>query len=380
VTSLLVTNDFPPKLGGIQSYLWELWRRLPAAETTVLTAAFDGAAAFDAAQAFRVERRRERVLLPRRDLSRRVNDLAREVRADVVFVDPMLPLGMIVPSITAAPAVLIAHGAEITVPGRSWPTRPAARRVLNHVAGVVAAGHYPLAECDRVVGRRLPAVVVPPGVDPVRFVPLAPEERILVRKRFDIDPDRPVVLGLSRLVPRKGFDRLIEAVAGPELKDVQLVIGGAGRDSARLQRMAVEAGIAARTRFLGRVADADLPAVMGMADVFVMLCRDRWRGLEAEGFGIVFLEAAACGVPAIAGRSGGSHEAVVDGETGFVVESDDVASVRLRLRDLIGDTALRAELGRAARERARSELSYDALVPTLAPVAAGDLAELRARA
>ena len=123
MTSLLVTNDFPPKIGGIQSYLWELWRRLPGSETTVMTTPSAGATQWDAAQEFRVVRRRETVLLPTPGLARDVDALAREVRADVIFIDPALPLGVIGSRLRAAPWVVVLHGAEVTVPGR-LPTKP----------------------------------------------------------------------------------------------------------------------------------------------------------------------------------------------------------------------------------------------------------------
>jgi phosphatidylinositol alpha-1,6-mannosyltransferase len=126
-------------------------------------------------------------------------------------------------------------------------------------------------------------------------------------------------------------------------------------------------------RFLGRVSDADLPALYASADVFAMCCRDRWNGLEAEGFGIVFLEAAACGVPAVAGRSGGAHEAVADDETGFVVDPRDVASVREAIARLVDDDARRLRMGAAARRRALDEFAYDRLVTRLEPVARGEL-------
>src|SRR2546423_14831582 len=141
--SLLVTNDFPPKLGGIQSYLYELWRRLPPADTTVLTTPYAGAAAWDAQQAFRVVRTKQKVLLPTPALRRDVDALAREVRADVVFVDPMLPLGLIGPKLRSAPYVVITHGAEITVCGRLPVTHQLGRGVLHGAAAVVAAGGDP---------------------------------------------------------------------------------------------------------------------------------------------------------------------------------------------------------------------------------------------
>lgn len=369
--SLLVTNDYPPKVGGIQSVLWEMWRRLDPQRTTVLTTPYDGAAAWDATQEYRVVRTREPVLLPTPWLRGHIDSLADEVAADVVFLDPMLPLGALGPQLRAGrPYVVVAHGAEITGYGRIPPANLLARRVLRRAAGVVAFGSYPMAECARAAGRPLPGVIVPCGVDTERFVPLDDAARREARERFGIDPDRPVVLGVSRLVPRKGFDVLIEAVAGLG-RDAQLVIGGSGRDRERLERLAAEHDVS--VTFLGRVPDAEMAALYGCADVFAMLCRaDRWGGLEAEGFGIVFLEAAACGVPQIAGRSGGSHEAVADGETGFVVEPRDVDAVRRALRDLLGDDALRSRMADASRRRAVDAFSYDVLVPRLAPVADGD--------
>ena len=375
MTSLLVTNDFPPKVGGIQSYLYELWRRLPPEETHVLTTPYPGAADWDAAQPFSIERVRRRVLLPAPGLAGRVDAIARERGADVIFLDPVLPLGLIGRRLRAAPHVLIAHGAEVNVPGRLPGGRMLARRVLLAASGLVAAGEYPARAAARAAGTELPTLVVPPGVDPDRFRPLSADERGAARHRFGLAADRPLVVGLSRLVPRKGFDVLIDAVAGMD-PGVQLAIGGAGRDARRLERRAAERGIAGRCTFLGRVPAADLAGLYGCADVFAMVCRERWGGLEAEGYGIVFVEAAACGVPSVAGRSGGSHEAVVDGETGFVVDPHDAGDVRAALDRLLGDDALRERLGAAARTRAVQELTYDRQVGRLLPLTRGDLGAL----
>ena len=372
MTSLLATNDFPPKVGGIQSYLYELWRRLPASETTVFTTAHPDAPAWDARQDFRIERARQGLLLPTRAIRRRVDHLAREVGASVVFLDPMVPMGAIGPRLSATPYVIVAHGAEVTVYGRIPVTGAIGKRVLRGAAGVIVAGAFSSSTVSRVAGRDVPTLVVPPGVDPVRFKPLDPDDQRAVRARVGIPPDAPFVLGVSRLVPRKGFDVLLDAVAG--LDGVHVAIAGTGRDRARLERRAQQLGD--RCHFLGRVPMADLPALYAGADVFAMLCRDRWGGLEAEGFGIVFMEAAACGVPAVAGNSGGASEAVIDGETGYVVEPRDVASVRDALGRLLGDAALRAALGEAALQRARSDFSYDVLATRLAPLAAGDFGVL----
>jgi phosphatidylinositol alpha-1,6-mannosyltransferase len=316
------------------------------------------------------------VLLPTHGLARDVDALAREVEADVIFLDPALPLGGIVRWLHAAPVVVVLHGAEITVPART-PARPMLARVVRSAAGVVAAGGYPLAQAQRAAGRPLRALVVPPGIDPVRFRPPADDaERAAARTHLGLPLGARIVLGASRLVPRKGFDILIDAlVALP--RDVMVVIVGGGRDRARLERRATARGVADRVRFLGRVSEDDLPVTHRAADVFAMLCRDRWGGLEAEGFGIVFLEAGASGLPCVAGRSGGSHEAVLDGETGFVVEPRDTGAVTHRLRALLDDGALRARFGAVARAHAEADWSYDRRVDPLARLAAGDLAVLR---
>ena len=363
---LLVTNDFPPKTGGIQSYLWELWRRLPPEGTTVLTTPFDGAAAWDRDQAFRVERTRQRVLLPTPVLRRQIDRLAAEVNAGVVLLDPALPLGLLGPSLER-PYGVVVHGAEVTVPGRLPGSRALLRRVLAGAQLVVAAGGYPAAEGERAVGHALPTVIVPPGVDVGRFHPLTAAERSVARARFGLDDDAVVVLGLSRLVPRKGFDVLIRAAAelAPTRPALLVVIAGSGRDRARLERLASRSG--APVRFVGRVSDDDLPLLHGCADVFAMLCRNRWFGLEQEGFGIVFLEAAAAGVPQLAGASGGSHEAVVDGVTGTVVgRPRSVGDTRRALATLVDHPDRCRRLGQAGRSRAEAEFTYDGLAGRLA--------------
>lgn len=369
--SLLVTNDFPPKLGGIQSYLFELWSRLPPDRVGVFTTARRGAEAWDAEQPFPIVRAKQRMLLPTPSLRRRVASLARDWGAELVMLDPALPVGALGPRL-GIPYVVIVHGAEVTVYARIPGAGAAMRRVLRRAEGIVAAGTYPAREAIRAARTPLDGLVIPPGVDTHRFRPLSPTERRAAREHHGLDPDRPLVLGVSRLVPRKGFDVLIDAVAGLP-SDVQLAVAGDGRDRGRLEARARRRGVDGRTRFLGRVADHDLPALYGCADVFAMLCRDRWGGLEQEGFGIVFLEAASCGVASVAGRSGGTHEAVLADETGYVVDPRSVAEVRDRLARLVDDDELRRTMGDAARARAEREFDSDDLGRRLAPLACGDL-------
>lgn len=358
---LLVTNDFPPKIGGIQSLLWEWWRRLPPESFAVLTSPHEGTAEFDAAQPYRIERTREPVLLPHPFMVRRIDAMAREVGADLVVLDPAVPLGLVGPSL-ALPYDVVLHGAEVTVPGRLPVTKQVLGHVLRNARHIVAAGGYPAAEAEHAAGRSLPITVVPPGVDVDRFHPLSADERIAARRRFGVPDEAELIVGISRLVPRKGFDVAIRAVARMRRgrPDLVLAISGGGRDDHRLRRLAAD--LDAPVLFLGRVPNDDLPALYGCADVYTMLCRNRWGGLEQEGFGIVFVEAAACGVPQVAGDSGGAAEAVADGQTGIVVRRpDDVDEVITAFTTLLDDPALRARMGAAGRARAVAEFSYDVL-------------------
>ena len=368
---VLVTNDFPPKVGGIQSYLWELWRRLPAERVTVLTTAHPQAPAFDGAQAFPVHRWGGEVLLPTPRVARQVRRVAAEAAAPVVLLDPALPVGLLGPRL-GMPYGVVLHGAEVTVPGRLPLARALLRRVLTGAVTVVAAGGYPAAEANRLAGASLPMTIVPPGVDVDRFRPLPPEDRRRARAEAGVSEAGRLVVGMSRLVPRKGFDVLIAAAVllAPTRPDLTVALAGAGRDRARLERLVAATG--APVRLLGFVPDSAMPGLLAAADVFAMPCRSRWAGLEQEGFGIVFLEAAACGVAGVAGASGGSHEAVAHGETGLVVgRPEDPVAVASALARLLDDADLCRAMGAAARRRAELHFSYDHLAGRLAEHLAG---------
>lgn len=377
MTHLFVTNDFPPKIGGIQTMLWELWRRLDPSTFVVLTTPHPEAEAWDDAQPFRVVRTRERVLLPSPAMVRRVDDLAAEVKADGVVLDPALPVGLLGPRLRL-PYGVVLHGAEVTVPGRLPAASRLLRRVLDGAGLVIAAGGYPLAEAERVASGHLPSVLVPPGVDTERFVPLDAAARAATRARFGLPETGRLVVSVSRLVPRKGMDVLIKAAAllAPSRPDLTVAIAGGGRDHDRLARLVATTG--APVRLLGRVDHEDLPSVFACGDVFAMLCRNRWGGLEQEGFGIVFVEAAAAGVPQVAGDSGGAAEAVADGETGLVVRHpDDPAAVADALARLLDDPAARHRMGEAGRARAVAGFSYDVLAARLGGALASWEAEVR---
>jgi phosphatidyl-myo-inositol dimannoside synthase len=372
MTHLLVTNDFPPKVGGIQAYLWELWQRLDPDTFVVLTArSHPQAEAFDREQAgrgIRIERVASRVLVPGPPLVRRIRDTARRADADLVVIDPAFPLGLIGP-VLGLPYAVVLHGAEVAIPGRLPPARQVLGHVLRHSALAISAGGYPAAEAARALprGGMPPVVEIPPGVDLERFAVLSPSEREAARAGLGLPVEGPLVVSVSRLVPRKGMDVLIDAAVRlrGDVPDLSVAIAGRGRDADRLAGRIAEYN--APVRLLGGVSDAELPALIGAADVFAMVCRNRWLGLEQEGFGIVFLEAAATGVPQVAGASGGAGEAVVDGETGLVVRRPtDVGAVSRAIGRLLGDPGLRDKMGAASRSRVEASFDYDKLAPRLA--------------
>jgi phosphatidylinositol alpha-1,6-mannosyltransferase len=374
---LLVTNDFPPKVGGIQNYLWDLWSRLDPASFVVLTASSDASAAsFDAAQAergIRIERVPEPILFfPTVGTRNAVRGCVAEHEIDLVLFDPALPLGLLGPRI-GVPYGVVLHGAEVTVPGRLPGSRAVLRRVLGGAALVISAGAYPAAEARRAAPALTAHVVdVPPGVDATAVTPLKAPERRAARVKQGLPTHGPLVVSVSRLVPRKGMDVLIEAAnrLAPSYPDLTLAIAGDGRERGRLDRLAARSTL--DVKVLGRVSDDDRAALLGAADVFVMACRNRWLGLEQEGFGIVFLEAAAAGVPQIAGASGGAPEAVLHGVTGLVVDHpDDPGEVAEALRALLADPTRRRRMGRAARTRVAESFDTGVIASRLADALAG---------
>jgi len=365
---LLVTNDYPPKTGGIQVYLHELWRRLEPGRAVVLTASSHRyAERFDASSDVVIERVASSTLfLPTPRALGAIESAIERHQPDLVLLDPAWPLGLLGPRLSR-PYGVVLHGAEVTIPARVPLVASSLRYVLRHAQVAVCAGEYPESEARRNAAEWMPPTLhIPPGVDTDRFTPLDPSRRDAVRERLGLSPSAVLVSSYSRLVPRKGMDTLIRAsvVLARQFPDLQVAIGGSGRDRERLERLATRLG--APVVFLGRVADDDLAPWLGASDLMVMACRSRWAGLEQEGFGIVFLEAAAAGIAQVAGRSGGSHEAVRDGLTGFVVPSPQrVGPLVDAMSQLLGDDELRRQFAHNARSIAVEQFDWRVLADRL---------------
>jgi len=365
---LLVTNDYLPKTGGIQVYLHELWRRLEDGRAVVLSASSqEDATSFDASSDVAIERVANATLfLPTWKAYRAIEDAIERHQPDLVLFDPAWPLGLLGPRLSR-PYGVILHGAEVTIPARLPFVASSLRYVLKRAEVAICAGTYPEEEARRNAAENLcPTIQIPPGVDVARFVPLGDVQRSDVRREMGFDDDEFLVASYSRLVPRKGMDTLIRASAllAKKYPQFRVAIGGAGRDLARLERLAIKSR--APVTFLGRVDDDALPRWIASSDLMVMDCRSRWLGLEQEGFGIVFVEAAACGVAQVAGLSGGSHEAVRDGVTGDVVENTRSARALANvIESLMLESERRHSFAQRSREMVLSEFSWDRLAEKL---------------
>jgi phosphatidylinositol alpha-1,6-mannosyltransferase len=325
------------------------------------------AAAFDATSEIVVERVAAKTLfLPTWRAKRAIESAIKRHQPDLVLLDPAWPLGLLGPTLSV-PYGVVVHGAEVTVPGRIPFVASSLRYVLKRAAVAICAGSYPESEVRRIAAEWTPPIIqVTPGVDTWRFTPVDPALRAEVRQSIGLSDSAFLVSSYSRLVPRKGMDTLIRAATRlkPQFPDLHVAIGGSGRDEKRLRALATRLG--APVTFLGRVPDDVLSDWLGVSDLMVMDCRSRWFGLEQEGFGIVFVEAAATGVAQIAGRSGGSHEAVQNGVTGFVVaDSRSDSLLANAIRTLMVDDDRRREFGRAARVAAVERFDWNILAARL---------------
>ncbi len=364
--TLVVTNDFPPRPGGIQAYVHALAVRQPAGSVVVYASDWRGSTRFDAAQPFPVVRHYNGLLLPLPDVLRRAREIARAEGCDTVWFGAAAPLGLLAPGLRTAGvdrAVASTHGHEA-----GWAMLPGARQLLhrigNHVDVVTYLGEYTRRRLARALGPRPALEQLPPGVDTDAFHPGVDGSG--VRRRHGLG-DRPTVVCVSRLVPRKGQDMLIGAL--PEIRrrvpGAALLLVGGGRDLPRLRRLAAAHGVADDVIVTGAVPWSELPSHFAAGHVFAMPCRTRRGGLDVEGLGVVYLEASATGLPVVAGHSGGAPDAVREGETGYVVDGRSVPAVVDRVCRLLGDPVFARAMGEKGRAWVERDWRWDTLAGRL---------------
>ncbi|SDN50187.1 phosphatidylinositol alpha-1,6-mannosyltransferase [Actinomyces ruminicola] len=369
--TLLVTNDFPPVVGGIQSYLDDYTRRLPAADLTVLASTPPegpaAAEAFDREAAFDVVRMPTHMLLPTPDVRRRMQQLIRDRGIETVWFGAAAPLGLLGRAAKQAGATRViatTHGHEVgwgMVPG----ARQALRRIFRDADVVTYISDYTLGELRRHLPAGQEVLRLPSGIDVDRFRPDA-DARAALRARYRLG-EAPTVVCVSRLVARKGQDSLIAAWPRvvEQVPDARLVVVGWGPYAKKLALLRRSSPVREAIILTGKVPYEELPGHVAMGDVFAMPCRTRGKGLDVEGLGIVFLEASAAGLPVIAGTSGGAPETVVEGVTGNVVNGRDEDALVTALVRQLTDPELRARMGAAGRSLMVEKWTWPGLVASL---------------
>ncbi|MEU1486765.1 glycosyltransferase family 4 protein [Streptomyces sp. NPDC005752] len=373
--TLIVTNDFPPRPGGIQAFLHNMALRMDPERLVVYASTWkrgaegaEATAAFDAEQPFTVVRDRTTMLLPTPRVTRQAVRLLREHGCPSVWFGAAAPLGLMAPALRRAGArriVATTHGHEA-----GWAQLPASRQLLRRIGegtdtitylGEYTRSRIAAALTPEAAGRM---VQLPPGVDEKTFHPDSGGDR--VRARLGLT-DRPVVVCVSRLVPRKGQDTLVLAMPAilARVPDAVLLVVGGGPYAGQLKKLAEETGVQDSVRFTGPVPWEELPAHYGAGDVFAMPCRTRRGGLDVEGLGIVYLEASATGLPVVAGDSGGAPDAVLHGETGWVVRGGSAEESADRIVTLLGDPELRRRMGERGRAWVEEKWRWDLLAGQL---------------
>ena len=362
ITTLVVTNDFGPRSGGIETFIHGLLAQASKNQQrnfVVLTSRQspqDEVVKFDQQMweenRIKVIRDSAKVLLPTQRLAKVATDLFKAHDCENVIFGASAPLGLLAKSLRKAGAkhiVALTHGHEVW-----WARMPffsaALRRIGAQADQMTYLGEFTRGAVANALLREDHSKLVhlPPGVDLSRFTPAA--KSVELQKKWGIE-DASVIVSIGRLVARKGSDQLIKAM--PEvLKQFpksKLLLVGTGNYQKRLERLVRNLKVEESVIFTGRVDHDLLPDYFRLGDIFAAPCRSRYGGLEVEGLGIVYLEASACGVPVIAGKSGGAPDAVLDGKTGLLVNGRDHREVSAALIKLLSDQPLRQKMGADGR-------------------------------
>ena len=354
--TLFITNDFGPRAGGIETFIIGLIQRLPHTSTIVYTSAQGDTRDYDAAwlaeYGVRVIRDRAKILLPTPRVNRTVAKLIKYEGIETVAFGAAAPLAIMSSVLRRAGArriIALTHGHEVWW-SKVFPFTLAMRRIGSTTDSLTYLGEFTRKAISAALTPKAgnAMVKIAPGIDTDHF---APVDATILRKSLGLTGKR-VIVSVGRLVHRKGQDYLIEAMSAivHEIPDAHLVLVGEGPYREHLVKLVQKYSLDEYVTFIGRIQYAELPKYICLGDVFAMPSRSRFRGLEVEGLGIVYLEASACGLPVIAGASGGAPDAVIEGITGVVVDGQDSAAIAVAAINLLNDPEKATKMGRAGRD------------------------------
>ena len=353
---LFVTNDFGPRAGGIETFVIGLIERRPFGQTIVYTSAQAGSEAYD--QAWKanfgvtVIRDRAKILLPTPRVAQNLARIVKESNIQVAAFGAAAPLGLLSASMKRAgvrKTVALTHGHEVWW-AKVFPFNWALRKIGTSVDSLTYLGEFTQQAISKSLSKAAAQkmVKIAPGIDVDHF---SPQDSTQLRKELKID-DKRVIVSVGRLVHRKGQDHLIQAM--PEIlkrvPDAHILMVGQGPYLSHLKKLVQELNLVDHVSFIGRIQYAQLPEYICAGDIFAMPSRSRFFGLEVEGLGIVYLEASACGLPVIAGSSGGAPDAVLVGVTGMVVDGENNQEIAAGAIKLLQDLPASKAMGLAGRE------------------------------
>ena len=363
---LCITNDFGPRAGGIETFVIGLIERLPHGSVTVYTSQQGDTNLYDQGwldqYGVKVIRDRSKILLPTPRVTRAVKQLIAKERIEVVFFGAAAPLAVMAGALRKAGAqkiVSLTHGHEVWW-AKLWPFKWAIRYIGNSVDHLTYLGDFTRKEISRSLSANSVAAMVKiaPGIDAAHFSPQTSAAGL--RESLGLT-NKKVIVSVGRLVHRKGQDSLICAL--PEIlqrhSDAHILLIGTGPYLNHLENLAKKFAVQDSITFIGRIQYSDLPRYISAGDVFAMPSRSRLAGLEVEGLGIVYLEASACGLPVVAGKSGGAPDAVIEGETGITVDGRDPAEIARAVIYLFDNPIKANEMGQRGREWIISNWRWD---------------------
>ena len=354
---LCITNDFGPRAGGIETFVIGLIERMPKGSVIVYTSAQAETTSYDRdwLENFGVEviRDRSKILLPTPRVARAVNKLARDRNIERAFFGAAAPLGILAKGLRrngVTKIVALTHGHEVWW-AKLWPFSAAISFIGKHVDHLTYLGDFTRGEISKALSTKAKSAMVKiaPGIDTSHFLPTPSSSEL--RSQLGL-ADKKVIVSVGRLVHRKGQDILIQAL--PSIlqahPSAHLLLVGEGPYRSHLEKLATDLNVTAAITFIGRIQYRELPRYICVGDLFVMPSRSRLAGLEVEGLGIVYLEASACGLPVIAGKSGGAPDAVIEGVTGVTVDGTKVSDVASAVNSMLANPEKSRAMGESGRE------------------------------